>query len=149
MNNWNNSTAIGYNSTITASNQIVLGTTSENVVISGNQTFRGIIQIGDITNNSNITSNNYGTLFLNSNSTVNITDNHPDTPNTFAVFTPSSKSFSVTDSTNSNYIYPTYLQLPSIIAHPTPAAAGMICLVNEILYFYDGTSSSWLKFQFQ
>jgi hypothetical protein len=45
--NFSNSTAIGYSATITANNQIVIGTASENILIAGNTTGRSFTTTSD------------------------------------------------------------------------------------------------------
>ena len=50
-NTWNYSTAVGYNSQITASNQIVLGTINETVYIPGNLNVSGNLTLGYNYNN--------------------------------------------------------------------------------------------------
>lgn len=65
-NTYNNSTALGYGSTITASNQIVLGTTSETVSIPGN------VNALKLNNTANIKGMACGTTSGTTNGTVTV-----------------------------------------------------------------------------
>jgi hypothetical protein len=61
-NSWANSTAIGYNTKITASNQITLGTATEKVYVPGDASFNGNLIIGkDLNVNGNLSVKQYST----------------------------------------------------------------------------------------
>jgi hypothetical protein len=63
---YNNSTAIGYSSQPTASNQIILGTTAETIYIPGNVGIGNYlpVQVLDVSGSINVTTNVYATQFI-------------------------------------------------------------------------------------
>jgi hypothetical protein len=57
-NTISNSTALGYNAVVDCSNQIMLGTSSENVCVPGSSTFTGVVNIGSYLHFSDGTTQN-------------------------------------------------------------------------------------------